>query len=365
MSILDLFGEAAPTEVESRVEVDAFTRHASAAFDYEFKGVTTFQPWTVPSDLPEDFTIGAIVGSSGTGKSLFLRNFGEPSVVEWEPTKAVISHFDTPEDSVARLSSVGFNSIPSWMKPYHVLSMGEAYRADMARRMGDGAVFDEFTSVVDRDTARSCARSLKRVATNNGWKGIVVATCHEDVLPWLQPDWVFNTNTGELSVGRWLRRPSIEITIHRCRPDIWPLFSQHHYLNREISKASHCYVGLWEGKPVAFGSVMSFPHAVVKKGWRGHRTVVLPEYQGMGIGPRFSESIADRYLKDGGRFFSRTAHPRFGEYREASPKWKATSHSRKMRTDMEAQTEDERYNAWEHDTERVCWAHEYLGDQKV
>ena len=143
MSILDLFGEAAPTEVESRVEVDAFTRHASAAFDYEFKGVTTFQPWTVPSDLPEDFTIGAIVGSSGTGKSLFLRNFGEPSVVEWEPTKAVISHFDTPEDSVARLSSVGFNSIPSWMKPYHVLSMGEAYRADMARRMGDGAVFDE------------------------------------------------------------------------------------------------------------------------------------------------------------------------------------------------------------------------------
>ena len=363
MSILELFGEPEkPEPVTSTVVVDGFTRHAARSFDYEFDGTVSFQPWAVPNEIPNEYTIGAIVGQSGSGKSLFLKNFGEPSKVEWDRDRAVVSHFETPEDATDRLSSVGFNSIPSWLKPYHVLSLGEAYRANLARSMGEGAVFDEFTSVVDRDTARSCARSLKRVATKKGWSKIVVATCHEDVLPWLQPDWVFNTNTGELSVGRWLRRPSIEITVHRCRPDVWSLFSQHHYLSREISKASHCYVGLWEGKPVAFGSVLAFPHAVVKKGWRGHRVVVLPEHQGFGIGPRFYESIAQQYIDKGGRFFSRAAHPSMGLYCEASPKWKATSHSRQQRLDMkDTKAERDPYNAWRHDTDRVCWAHEYVG----
>ena len=356
MSILDLFDDSVePNLVTSTVEVDDFTRHASAAFDYEFDGTVSFQPWSMPSGIPEDFTIGAVVGRSGTGKSLFLRHFGESSSIVWERGKAIVSHFDTPEDSVSRLSAVGLNSIPSWMKPYHVLSLGEAFRADLARRMGDGSVFDEFTSVIDRDTAKSCSRSLKRIATQRGWKSIVVASCHEDILPWLQPDWVFNTNTGELSVGRWLRRPEIKLDIHRCRPEIWGSFAKHHYLTGMISPAAKCYVGLWDGTPTVFGAVMAFPHAVVKKGWREHRIVVLPEFQGMGIGPRFSDALARMYVEDGCRYFSRTAHPRLGSYRDDSPYWRPTSHNRKRNN-----SSNEEQLTWTHDSRRVCWAHEFV-----
>lgn len=362
MSILDLFGEPTKQEpVVSHVQVDEFTKHASAAFDYEFDGTISFEPWAVPQDLPETFTIGAIVGPSGTGKSLFLNNFGKPVAHTWDRGKAIVSHFKTPEEGLQRLSAVGLNSIPAWMKPYHVLSVGESFRADLARSMGDGAVFDEFTSVVDRETAKSCSRSLKRIATNKGWTNIVVATCHEDILPWLQPDWVFDTVNGSLTVGRWLHRPTIELDVHRCRHDVWPLFASAHYLTAEISKSSHCYVGLWENAPVVFGSVLCFPHAVVKGGWREHRTVVLPQYQGMGIGPRFSEMLGEIYLERGGRFFSRTAHPRLGLYREASTKWRATSHSYQLRTDQKDRPEEEFFHNWKHDTNRVCWAHEYLG----
>lgn len=368
--IFDLFSteNPLPPKVTSTVQRDQFTEYAAKAFDYEFDGTIEFQPHRLPQDIPEDFAIGAIVGPSGSGKSLFLKHFGCGAVPEseWDPNKAIVSHFETPQDAVDRLSSVGLNSIPSWLKPFHVLSLGEAFRASLARNMGPNALFDEFTSVIDRTTAQSCSRSLKRTVDQNQWKGIVVATCHEDILPWLQPDWVFNTVTGSLTVGRWLHRPKLNMDVHRCSLDLWSSFAKHHYLTAEISKSAHCYVGLIDNKPCVFGSVLAFPHAVVQHGWRGHRTVVLPEYQGLGIGPRFSDAIAQVYVDKGGRYFSRTAHPRLAGYRDNSPKWKETSHSGKVRTDMHGKREDEDfYNAWYHDTERLCWAHEYIGDASI
>ena len=362
MSTLDLFGDPKAEPVTCRVEQDVFPRHAAKAFDFDFDGEIAFQPHTVPSNLPETYKIGAIVGNSGTGKSLLLNHFGEEQQVEWVRNKAIVSHFNTPEEAVSRLSAVGLNSIPSWMKPYHVLSVGEAYRANMARRMGDGVVFDEFTSVVDRDTASSCARSLNRIATQRGWGNIVVATCHEDIIPWLQPDWVFDTNTGTLSVGRWLRRPSIRLDIHRCDTGVWASFAKYHYLTGEISKSAHCYVGLLENRPICFAATLALPNPTVKNAWRGHRTVVLPEFQGLGIGPRFSDAIGQIYLDKGCRYYSRTAHPRFGQYRDASPKWKASAHNRNLRLDNIKKNEENQYNNWQLDSERVCWAHEYIGE---
>jgi GNAT superfamily N-acetyltransferase len=65
--------------------------------------------------------------------------------------------------------------------------------------------------------------------------------------------------------------------------------------------------------------------------WRGHRTVILPEFQGMGIGTAFSDAIAEMYVSKGMRYFSKTAHPSFGEHREKSPLWRATSTNKKSR----------------------------------
>ena len=50
--------------------------------------------------------------------------------------------------------------------------------------------------------------------------------------------------------------------------------------------------------------------------YREHRLVVLPDFQGLGIGPKFSDFFGCMHLRQGLRFSSRTAHPRLGGYRQ-------------------------------------------------
>jgi ABC-type ATPase with predicted acetyltransferase domain len=192
------------TPLTSTVERDEFIEASETAFDCRFDGISTFYPWKLPKKLPKNFKIGVIVGSSGSGKSTLLKHFGLEEQPEWNPNKSVISHFDNPEDGINRLSSVGFNSIPSWYKPYHVLSNGEKFRADLARKIKSIAVIDEYTSVVDRNVAKAASVALSRYVKNNNLENIVISTCHMDIVDWLEPDWVINTDTGELLDGFFL-----------------------------------------------------------------------------------------------------------------------------------------------------------------
>lgn len=91
--------------------------------------------------------------------------------------------------------SVGFGSVPSWLKPYSVLSNGEKVRADLARAMleKDFIVFDEFTSVVDRQVAKVASIAIHK-AIKRLEKKFIAISCHYDILEWLEPDWVFDTN---------------------------------------------------------------------------------------------------------------------------------------------------------------------------
>lgn len=73
----------------------------------------------------------------------------------------------------------------------------------MARKLKDNAVIDEFTSVVNRETAKSCSVALSKHIKKRGLKNIVLATCHDDILEWLDPDWVYNTDTKEISRGHF------------------------------------------------------------------------------------------------------------------------------------------------------------------
>jgi len=59
---------------------------------------------------------------------------------------------------------------------------------------------------------------------------------------------------------------------------------------------------------------------------REHRVVVLPEYQGMGMGSCLSDAVAalETGLDPGSKYFSKTKHPRFGGYRNASRVWTPT-----------------------------------------
>lgn len=344
-------------ELRSVVETDRHTDRVSRLFDYPFTGeVCTTVPVFNP---PEDFNLGVIVGPSGSGKTTLLSHFGAVLRPVWDSARAIVSHFE--EDGPEKLSGVGLNSIPSWLKPYHVLSTGEKFRADLARAIGNGSAVDEFTSTVDRTTAKSCSRSFARLVKKKNLRRVVVASCHYDILPWLEPDWVFDTQTGAMCAGGRWERPRIRLEVFSCTSEVWPVFAQHHYLSESLNRSARCWLAVWENKLVGFASALPFPNGNFRNGWRGHRTVVLPDYQGLGIGVRLSDAVAQTFIDAGCRYFSKTVHPRMGAYREASPLWRATSKNRKARGDYsEARKTKEDGHKMRH-AARVAFSHEYIG----
>lgn len=153
-----------------------------------------------------EWQIGLIVGRSGTGKTSIAKElFPNEYVKELKYNNATILDDFNPELSIREvtkaLCSVGFASPPDWLKRYEYLSQGEKMRVDVARALTskkDLIVFDEFTSVVDRDIAQiSCVAVSKAVRRSS--KKFIAVTCHYDVEEWLQPDWVFYTDTMTFS----------------------------------------------------------------------------------------------------------------------------------------------------------------------
>lgn len=182
--------------LHSEVEVDDILSETILPFDYKI-GSSKFHPWVAPQ-LPEHFGLGLIVGSSGSGKSTLLADLGGGlDSPLWDRNKAVASHFDTAQDAYERLSAAGLSSVPAWTLPYQSLSNGQQFRADLARQLHDGARIDEFTSVVDRLVAKSASVSVRRLVRSSGLSNIILATCHRDVIEWLQPDWIIDLDPGE------------------------------------------------------------------------------------------------------------------------------------------------------------------------
>jgi hypothetical protein len=200
------------TPLISSVIVDEFIKASEKSFDCIFDGVSSFYPWKKPSNIPKDFKIGVIVGASGSGKSTLLKEFGSEDIPTWDNTKSILSHFETPDEAINRLTAVGLNSIPSWYKPYNVLSNGEKFRADLARKLKSNCVIDEYTSVVDRNVAKAASVALSRYINSNNLKNIVLSTCHRDILEWLEPDWVIDTDSGEMLDGFFLSDQKSKLT---------------------------------------------------------------------------------------------------------------------------------------------------------
>jgi hypothetical protein len=206
-----------------------------------------------------------------------------------------------------------------------VLSTGEKFRVDVARsiaEMKDVAVIDEFTSVVDRTVAQvGSAAVAKTVRKQN--KKMIAVSCHYDIVEWLEPDWVYQPHTNEFHRGRYLYpRPEIELTIRKVHYSAWKLFQKYHYLDTSINKAAHCFVAFAnDGAPVAFCAVMSFPHAIAP-GWRFHRLVCLPDYQGVGIGVRFGDYVGSIFAGTGKIVYRVLSHPAVIHSCNKSKLWK-------------------------------------------
>lgn len=76
------------------------------------------------------------------------------------------------------------------------------------------------------------------------------------------------------------------------------MFSKHHYLDHAHNNAARVYVAYINDEIAGFISVLPQP-GFVKNAWRVHRLVVLPDYQGIGIGIRMLNDIGELYKIEG------------------------------------------------------------------
>lgn len=105
---------------------------------------------------------------------------------------------------------MGFSTVPNWLTPFDKLSNGQQARAELAYVIGrakeqDLVLYDEFTSVVDRNVAKAMANSLQKYVRRHN-KKIVLASCHFDIIPWLKPDWIYSPENGKLEIAPRHRR---------------------------------------------------------------------------------------------------------------------------------------------------------------
>ena len=203
-------------DIVRKCDIDKTYRIARIMGDYDVKLDHAQEHFRGNIELPEDWQIGVIWGGSGTGKTTIARElFGDQMITGFEyHAKSVVD--DMPKNcDMAEIEkmfySVGFGSVPSWMKPYSVLSNGEKMRVDLARALleKDFVVFDEFTSVVDRQVAQTASLAISK-AVRRSQKRFIAVSCHSDIIEWLEPDWVFDTNemTGFFAKADVLKNPS-------------------------------------------------------------------------------------------------------------------------------------------------------------
>jgi GNAT superfamily N-acetyltransferase len=330
-----------------------------------------------PLEAPgSDWTIGAIVGPSGSGKGQIARHWLGKRFLEaspdrttghrWPKDKAIVDAFPADLETAAitgALNAVGFSSPPAWVLPYAALSTGQRARADLARvLLRDEPVLgvDEFTSTVDRQIGQFMAAAAAKAIRKQRCRlhRLVAVTCHYDVLDWLEPDWVLDMADRTLRVGADLKRamprgslqrpengeappiraarkrdpgfrgrPAIALDVHRVSArDYWPRFAPHHYLSHTLHRAARCYVAFWsrDGQTHPTALCATLPGMGIRGMRRVSRLVVQPDFQGMGIGLRLLDAVAAIETADPAhrRMSITTSHPALISALPHRPTWR-------------------------------------------
>lgn len=281
-------------------------------------------------DLPLDekpWNVGLIVGASGTGKSQILKHvFGTQPNMNWD-APSVIDAFDdrfSINDISSALSSVGFNTVPAWMRPFGILSNGEQFRAEMARRileLPSPIIVDEFTSVVHRQVAQIASHAVAKYVRKMN-KQFIAATCHDDVIEWLQPDWVLELPAVRFQWRYLQRRPQISIEVCKVNRSTWQLFAPYHYMSRSVARNSHFFAAYVDEQPAAICAINKFPHPTARDIWACGRLVTMPDYQGLGIAFALSEYVGGCVRAVDQRYRNYPAHPAFIRSYDRNPRWK-------------------------------------------
>ena len=99
-------------------------------------------------------------------------------------------------------------------------------------------------------------------------------------------------------------------------------------MNTDIATSAKCFTIHINNIEVGFFSVVHFPHPKIKNMKKGHRLVILPDYQGIGLGNIFSTKVASWYKKQGYRFSITSSIQSLIHARKKSNLWALTRKGR-------------------------------------
>lgn len=309
-----------------------FNAETGANFDFE-----------IDVDLTGDWNIGVVVGPSGSGKTSIGKTIFPGVPIHdysqgWDNTKPIVDCIAPESDFnqvTGALAAVGLGSVPTWLRPFQVLSNGEQFRAGLARLIcekPEQVVIDEFTSVVDRQIAKVGSTAFQKSWRRSNPDGkVVLLTPHYDVLDWLEPDWILDTREKRFirEPGRRLRRrPEISLEIRKTNGSYWRFFKPHYYLDLPMPVAAEYFVGTVDGELVCHLAVAPMFTA---SAYRATRLVVMPEWQGTGVGTTFLDWVTQYHLEGNGRkgktfpTFFHTSHPQLAGALRKRRGWRQTS----------------------------------------
>ena len=319
-----------------------------------------------------------VSGRSGSGKTLACADAFGPTEDWADAAKGKGGFVESIDVRVARFLALGFDEFvrcgqhgrtvtqlceadPSQM------STSEAYLVSLADSIGTGAVLDEFLTSLPPATRAVVARRVGAYVRRERIRGLVLLSCHgEEIARELQPDVMFSAETGvevdvdsvdpvltQSDTATWspedlIRRPTIRLTRRKIaggdkgvKVDVkkawWAEFSANHYLGGGGFNANcQAWVFFLGDRAVAFDSTIPQPGRCVQS-IRQHRLVVMPDFQGLGIGSAVTRYDAAKIITTRRpktdvyddpftqRYHSSTYHTKLGKSRDASPLWRGTT----------------------------------------
>ena len=263
-------------------------------------------------DIPENWNIGLVVGASGSGKTTLIKHLFGDSVFDCDidPEKPIIEQFPSTlsyDDCAKILNGIGLTSVPCWIRPYKTLSNGQQARAQAAyllTKSDDIVCIDEWTSVVDRTVAKAMSVCVDKFTRRNN-KRIIICSCHYDIIEWVRADWIIDCNKQEFQLPQsdaffFHGREQLRFDIRQIDASSWRYFSKYHYLSDKLPCGIVYYYGLFCGdNQIGFQCFANYtPH---RKGTKlimhSNRTVIHPDYVGLGLGVKFINATCEELLK--------------------------------------------------------------------
>jgi ABC-type ATPase with predicted acetyltransferase domain len=259
-----------------------------------------------------------ITGDSGSGKSALLKAIKADLGTDAADAKDIPIKVDQPiietigantTQAIQALSQVGLNDAFIFLRPYSQLSDGQKHRYQTALLAASGKPFwliDEFTSTLDRDTAKILAFNLQKQARKHG-KAVIAATTHRDLLRDFAPNVHIHKRYGkEVTVQYYPKAKAAQCSLARRMSIIqgtaadYTSLCEFHYRTHRTPPTRKIFT-LKRKEELCGVIVYCYPPPMCfgrKQVWKGNieqlqkevsvvsRVIIHPKYRSIGLGEK-------------------------------------------------------------------------------